>query len=78
MYLPNEMHSNEVDCIKNPILTCEDVTDVNASYVADPFLFIQGPNDPWYLFFEVSIILSMNNIQVIIELLLGDVAFAFR
>jgi hypothetical protein len=35
----------------NPVLTAEDVTDVPAKFVADPFLF-EG-DSVWYLFFEV-------------------------
>lgn len=34
-----------------PILTAEDVTDLDAEFIADPFLLRRG-ND-WYLFFEV-------------------------
>jgi hypothetical protein len=34
-----------------PVLTPEDVTDVRASFVADPFLIDDG--NLWYLFFEV-------------------------
>jgi hypothetical protein len=37
--------------IRNPVLTFEDVTDVPAKFVADPFLVHEG--DIWYLFFEV-------------------------
>lgn len=39
------------DNIKNPVLTARDVTDVPASYVADPFMVRE--NDKWYMFFEV-------------------------
>jgi len=35
----------------NPIFRAEDVTDVPAKFVADPFLIHQDPT--WYLFFEV-------------------------
>jgi hypothetical protein len=35
----------------NPILKAEDVTDVAAKFVADPFLMKEGAT--WYLFFEV-------------------------
>ena len=34
----------------NPVLTAADVTDIRATFVADPFLVRQ--NDRWYLFFE--------------------------
>jgi len=37
--------------IQNPVLTREDVTDVTASFVADPFVIRKG--DRWYMFFEV-------------------------
>jgi hypothetical protein len=37
--------------IANPVLTKEHVTDVPASFVADPFMCRDG--DQWYLFFEV-------------------------
>jgi len=36
---------------KNPVLVAEDVTDVNAKFVADPFLVEE--NSTWHLFFEV-------------------------
>jgi len=35
----------------NPILTADDVTDVKARYVADPFMMRK--NSTWYMFFEV-------------------------
>lgn len=37
--------------IVNPVLTCEDVTDVEAVFVADPFMIQQG--GIWHMFFEV-------------------------
>ncbi|GAB4365070.1 MAG: hypothetical protein Kow00121_01310 [Elainellaceae cyanobacterium] len=37
--------------IKNPVLTAEDVIDVNADIVADPFMVWE--NEKWYMFFEV-------------------------
>ena len=37
--------------IKNPVLTRDDVTDVVALFVADPFMIKVG--DTWYMFFEV-------------------------
>lgn len=49
---------------RNPVLTAEDVTDVNAKFVADPFLLNENSN--WYLFFEVYNISSKQ----------GDIAFA--
>lgn len=36
---------------RNPVLTAEDVTDVPAKFVADPFLIRE--DESWYLFFEV-------------------------
>lgn len=36
---------------RNPVLTAEDVTDVNAKFVADPFLLEEAGE--WYMFFEV-------------------------
>ncbi len=35
----------------NPVLTAGDVHDVNAQFVADPFIFVVGGR--WYMFFEV-------------------------
>ena len=37
--------------ITNPVLTAADVTDRDAQFVADPFLFHE--NDTWYMFLEV-------------------------
>jgi len=37
--------------VDNPVLTAADVTDVDATFVADPFLFRDG--DAWWMFFEV-------------------------
>lgn len=50
----------------NPILRAEDVTDLDARYIADPFLYRLG--DTLYLFFEV---VCRDNEQ-------GDIAYAFR
>ena len=45
----------QVSCPRNPIMACSDVTDVNASFAADPFLFFpNGTDGAWYLFFEVK------------------------
>jgi hypothetical protein len=41
---------SDPDCA-NPILTREDIDDVNATFVADPFLVREGAL--WHLFFEV-------------------------
>lgn len=35
----------------NPVLTCRDVNDISASFVADPFMV--RDNGTWYMFFEV-------------------------
>lgn len=35
----------------NPVLTADDVTDIGAQFVADPFLFFE--DGVWYMFFEV-------------------------
>lgn len=37
--------------VNNPILSCRDVADVRASFVADPFMIRVG--DDWLMFFEV-------------------------
>jgi hypothetical protein len=39
------------DSITNPVLTARDVVDVNADFVADPFMVHEGGT--WYMFFEV-------------------------
>ncbi|MBD2614930.1 MAG: glycoside hydrolase family 32 protein [Nostoc sp. GBBB01] len=44
------------DTIINPVLTAQDVTDIPADFVADPFMVRE--NDIWYMFFEV-----LNGIQ---------------
>ena len=46
---PLELHpTNETN---RPVLTAEDVTDVDARFVADPFMVRE--NDRWYMFLEV-------------------------
>ncbi len=37
--------------VSNPVLTCHDVTDVHAGFVADPFMLRR--EGCWYMFFEV-------------------------
>lgn len=37
--------------VKNPVLTAQDVTDVKAVFVADPFMVHE--QDTWFMFFEV-------------------------
>ena len=44
-------HFNELQGWINPLFRAEDVTDVSAKFVADPFLIKEG--DLWNLFFEV-------------------------
>ena len=39
------------DNVSNPVLTANDVTDIPAAFVADPFLIHE--NDTYYMFFEV-------------------------
>lgn len=53
LFAPDTIRHPEAPCVKNPILTCADVSDVNASYVADPFLFMDSSKSPWHIFFEV-------------------------
>jgi hypothetical protein len=36
---------------RGPVLKAEDITDISAKFVADPFLIAEG--ETWYLFFEV-------------------------
>ena len=50
--------------ISNPVLTAKDVTDVEAEFVADPFMVKE--KDKWYMFFEV---LNKNTQH-------GDIGFA--
>lgn len=59
---PFELHDPED--ISNPVLTAEDVTDVDAKFVADPFMTIKDGR--FYLFFEV---LNRANKQ-------GDIGYA--
>src|SRR4030095_16262642 len=44
-------HFNALQGWINPLFRAEDVTDVNAKFVADPFLIKEG--ETWNLFFEV-------------------------
>ena len=53
LFAPDTKRHPNAPCVKNPILTCADVFDVNASYVADPFLYIDNAKSPWHIFFEV-------------------------
>lgn len=47
----NPFHFSELQGWINPLFRAEDVTDMPAGFVADPFLVREG--DLWYLFFEV-------------------------
>ena len=47
----NPFEPQKINNIKYPLLTAKDVTDCNASFVADPFLV---KNDKFYLFFEIK------------------------
>lgn len=50
--------------IRNPVITAKDVIDINADFVADPFMVKE--NNKWYMFFEV---MNSDNHQ-------GDIGFA--
>lgn len=50
------IHFSDPSGIENPVISASDVTDVKASFVADPFLFWN--NGSWYMFFEVMNTLS--------------------
>jgi hypothetical protein len=43
----------DIPGITNPVLTAADVTDFDADFVADPFLYYE--NSTWYMFFEALI-----------------------
>lgn len=53
--------------IKNPVLTAQDITDVPAVYVADPFMIKRGST--WYMFFEI---LNYNSRKGEIALAISD------
>ena len=59
---PFELHDPEN--ISNPVLTGKDVTDIDAKFVADPFMAVE--NGHFYMFFEV---LNRANSQ-------GDIGYA--
>lgn len=48
---PNPFNLTYPEGISNPVLTSQDVTDVDALFVADPFMVHK--DQTWYLFFEV-------------------------
>lgn len=54
LHSPSRYHNDSYPCVRNPIVSCNSVTDVVASFVADPFLYIPSGQTKWYLFFEVK------------------------
>jgi hypothetical protein len=44
-------HLRETHAIVNPVLTAKDIDDVDASFIADPFIIHE--ENKWYMFFEV-------------------------
>lgn len=48
---PSPTELSPASSVRHPVLTAADVTDVDADFVADPFLFRRGEH--WHLFFEV-------------------------
>jgi hypothetical protein len=48
---PDPFHLSDPDEIDNPVFTARDVSDVNAAFVADPFMV--EAEGKYYLFFEV-------------------------
>jgi hypothetical protein len=57
---------------KGPMLSAEQVADVDASYVADPFMVNEG--DRWYMFFEV---LERSSRQGIISVAMSDDSYSW-
>jgi hypothetical protein len=55
---------HDPESISNPVLTAKDVTDIDAQFIADPFLAME--DNRWYMFFEV---LNRANSQ-------GDIGYA--
>ena len=50
---PSPLSLSPIPDLKNPVLTHSDVSDVEASFVADPFMLEE--NGVWYMFFEVMV-----------------------
>lgn len=48
----NPFEIKKIQNIKYPLITADDITDCNASFVADPFLIKE--NNTFYLFFEIK------------------------
>ncbi len=61
---PSPLDVADTDLVSNPVLTHADVTDIDAAFVADPFVIKK--DETYYMFFEV---LNRENNQ-------GDIAFA--
>lgn len=57
----------------NPVITAKDVTDIQASFVADPFMI--NENNKWYMFFEV---LNQKTNQGDIGLAISDDALSWN
>jgi hypothetical protein len=48
---------SEQSCYENPVLTCADASEVNATFMADPFMFFpNGTDGAWYVFFEMKLL----------------------
>ena len=55
LFAPSLGHNDSFPCTRNPIFDCNFVTDVDAAFVADPFMFMpNGTYGNWYAFFEVK------------------------
>lgn len=48
---PSPLNLSPVPKLNNPVLTINDITDVSAKYIADPFMI--NEDGRWYMFFEV-------------------------
>jgi hypothetical protein len=55
---PDPLHLSAPDDIDNPVITLREVTDIQASLVADPFVVRDGSR--WYMFFEAYNVDSRN------------------
>jgi len=51
IYVGESPFAFSAENVQNPVLTAEDVKDVRADFVADPFMVYE--NQHWYMFFEV-------------------------
>jgi hypothetical protein len=70
---PIRQVGREKPCSKNPIISCVDVTDIPAAFVADPFLYVEDnlASNPWYAFFEVQN-MQINNVRGQIALSISE------